>query len=400
MSIWNDSKSALSEITEKQKSLLVKAEREGRGLSPEEERSFQDLQRTYDLIASHTARNEPILPLPKKQFDEIANTQKRSSKMETTKYDLSDESIRNYVNYAISGKTESRTLQKDLDTMGGFLVIPETVVGSIIQDLDNQVWIRNLATKYKIKADSVGLPTLGNDVSDLTFTGEISPLSLDTAMDFEKRALYPHRLCKGIKWSRTLNSLGAVNVAQYIQSRLIYKLAVVEENCFLNGTGAGQPLGLFTVSDSGVGASRNCSDGNSTTEVKADGLINAAYFLKSQYLADKTCRWIFSRPVVQQIKKLKNGSGDYLYSLDNAGIARILGIEVCMSEYAPSVCTTGKRIGILGPLSCYGIAEHDEYKLQTLTELYSLENCNASLIEKWIDGSPLIDQAFVAITLS
>ena len=103
---------------------------------------------------------------------------------------------------------------------------------------------------------------------------------------------------------------------------------------------------------------------------------------------------------MKQIKKLKDGSGDYLFGFDSAGVPRILGIEVCQSEYAPAVMTSGLRVGMLGPLSCYGIAEHDTYKIQTLTELYALENCNATIIEKYIDGSPLIEDAFAAITLA
>ena len=211
----------------------------------------------------------------------------------------------------------------------------------------------------------------------------------------------PRRLTKGIKWSRTLATIGAIPVADFLQSRLIYKLGVVEESTFLTGHGANQPLGLFTTSDQGISADRNISAGNSSTEIKADGLIEALFALKSQYVQDPTCRWIFHRTVLKQIKKLKNGEGDYVFSIDTAGIPRILGVPVVQSEYAPCTLTAGLRVGIVGSLRFYGVAEHVAgYKVQTLTELYALTNQNATIIEKWVDGAPLLEEAFAVVTLA
>jgi HK97 family phage major capsid protein len=391
---------SLQQITDAQKKLCEKASKEGRGFSDSEESYFQELQRAYEYNSDSSIRAGRELWLGGLGLPELETRNQRRDKMETTKLDMTKPEIREYVNYMISGKTESRALQKDLDVGGGFLVLPEYLTSQIVQALDNQVFIRPLATTFRVKADSVGIPVLDHDLDDPQFAGEISPTSLDEAMNFEKRRLIPKRCCKGIKWSRTLNSIGVINLAQFLNTRLIYKLGVVEENCFLNGSGANEPLGLFTTSADGVSSSRNVSEGASTTEVKADTLIAATFFLKPQYLADKSCRWIFHRSVMKQIRKLKDGDGNYLFGFDAAGVPRILGIPVIQSEYAPSTMSSGLRIGMLGPLSFYGIAEHDEYKLQTLTELYALTNQNASLIEKWVDGGPLLEEAFAAITLA
>ena len=273
----------------------------------------------------------------------------------------------------------------------------------ILHDLENAVHIRKLARIFKVnKSDDLGVPVMDSDISDPDFTGEISEASLDTEMSFEKRALTPHRLVKGIKVSRDLLNLSTPDIAAFITQRGAYKQAVAQENSFLNGGSTGECLGIFTTSNQGVGADRNVSEGNTNTAIKADGLINAMYFLKAQYLSSRNCRWIFHRNTVKAIRKLKDGSGQYLWE---AGIGQdrpstILGIPYLISEYCPNTFTTGLRVGCIADLAFYGIAERDSMSVQVLLEKYALENCNAYIFQHHIDGMPLISEAFSMVTLT
>ena len=85
---------------------------------------------------------------------------------------------------------------------GGFLVAPEQFVARLIQDLDNMVWVRQLATVLTLTgAESIGVPTLETDISDTNWTTELSIGTADTSMAFGKRRLTPHPLAKSIKVS-------------------------------------------------------------------------------------------------------------------------------------------------------------------------------------------------------
>jgi HK97 family phage major capsid protein len=239
------------------------------------------------------------------------------------------------------------------------------------------------------------------DMSDLSFTGEITSASLDSSMSFERREMMPKRLAKAIKVSKELESISAADFAAFIIGRGTYKAAAVEENSFLNGSGVGEPLGLFTVSENGCSASRNVTTGNTSTDLKADNLIETYHSLKSQYLQSSTLRWLFSRETLKKIRKMKDGEGNFLWSQGfGANPATVLGVPYVVSEYAPDTYTSGARVAALADLKFYGIAQRQaDISVKVLDQLYALENCNAYLFQTWVDGMPLVEEAFSFCTL-
>ena len=196
-----------------------------------------------------------------------------------------------------------------------------------------------------------------------------------------------------------LLKLSVVDMRNFITDRLAYAIGIEEEEQFLVGTGVGKPLGLFDTSDAGVDASRNVSTGNTSGAVKADNLIEVLYNLRPAYLRG-ACRWIFHRDVLKQIKKLKTSDGDYLFQIDNAGVPRILGVEVIQSEYAPSTMTAGLRVGIVGDLNHYAIAEYDSSDVLLDPYTDGATNQTRIILTQHTDGAPLLAEAFSVVTLA
>jgi HK97 family phage major capsid protein len=295
---------------------------------------------------------------------------------------------------------ELRALQADSDTLGGYLVTPMQFVDRLIQAVDNMVYIRQWATVFPVpNADSLGAPSLDTDPADPTWTSELSIGSEDNDMAFRRRELHPHPLAKYIKVSRKL--LRAVpDTEGLVQQRLGYKFGVTMENAYLNGSGAQQPLGVFTASDDGISTGRDASTGNTDTEIRFDGLIEAKYTLKQQYWA--RARWLFHRDGVKQIAKLKDGNGQYLWreSVRVGEPDRVLGFPVFMSEYAPNTFTTGLYVGILGDFSYVWIADALDMELQRLVELYAATNQVGFIGRMESDGMPVLEEAFVRVTLA
>lgn len=163
---------------------------------------------------------------------------------------------------------------------------------------------------------------------------------------------------------------------------------------------AGRPLSLFTVSDLGISSDRDVSTGNTSSSISYDGLVNALYSLKSQYVRDKSCRWIFHRDVCRQLRKLKTGEGDPIWqpSMQAGQPPTLLGVPVEQSEYAPNFFNSGQRIGIVGALRHYGVVKNSQIQTQVLKEKYALQNQNAVLIAVEIGGQPLIEEAFAGVT--
>jgi HK97 family phage major capsid protein len=129
-------------------------------------------------------------------------------------------------------------------------------------------------------------------------------------------------------------------------NRLAYKFAVTQEKAFLTGSGAGRPLGLFTASPNGISTARDVSTGNTTTEIRFDGLIEAKFTLKGQYWP--RARWIFHRGAVKQITKLKDGDGQYIWrqSVREGEPGTLLGLPMTISEWAPNTFASGLHLSL------------------------------------------------------
>ena len=296
---------------------------------------------------------------------------------------------------------QERAIQADVDVSGGYLLPPGDWVAQLIKAKDNLTFVRQYATVMPVTSgDSLGAPSLDTDVEDGTWTGEITSADEDTALAFGKRELHPHPLAKLVKVSRKLMRTSSIPPEQLIRDRLAYKFSVTEENKFLNGTGAGQPLGIFTASDNGISTDRDVDDDNNETSITADGLINAAFKLKSQYWT--TARWIFHRDALKQIRKLKDGNSQYLWQPGLTGglAGTILDMPYDMSEYAPNTFTTGQYVGALCDWSHYWVADSLAMQVQRLDELYAVTNQVGFIGRAETDGMPVLEEAFVRVTLA
>jgi HK97 family phage major capsid protein len=263
----------------------------------------------------------------------------------------------------------------------------------------NLVFIRQWATVYTVTdADGLGAPSLDADPADPTWTSELGIGTEDATMAFGKRELKPHPLAKSIKVSRKL-LMKVPSVESLINDRMSYKFATVHENAYINGSGAGQPLGVFTANAQGISVSRDVSAGNTATEIRFDGLTECKYSLKPQYWP--RAKWLFHRDGCKQIAKLKDGEGQYVWreSVRVGEPDRLLGFPVFMSEYAPNTFSTGLYVGILGDFSQYWIVDSLSLEVQRLQELYATANQVGYIFRQESDGQPVLEEAFSRVKL-
>lgn len=300
-----------------------------------------------------------------------------------------------------TGTRQFRALQADNDAEGGYLVRPEQFVANLIKAIDNEVFIRQLATVFQVTdAESLGAPSLDTDAADADWTPEITTAPEDTSIRFGKRSLTPHPLAKLVKVSKPLLRKAALSAETIVTSRIAYKFGVTQEKGFLTGSGALQPLGVFTASADGISTSRDVSTGNTSTSMTFDGLMEALYTLKPAYWGRAS--WLFHRDGIKQIAKLKDGDGRYLWepSVQLGQPDRIKSVPVRVSEYAPNTFTTGLYAGIIGDFSQYWIADSLAFELTRLVELYAATNQIGFIGRAEVDGMPVLEEAFVRVKLA
>lgn len=420
----------IKELSEKRQELVVKARAlndaafaEKRSMTAEEQQTWDSYEKEIDGLRSqidelHAAENRSAF---------LANEERdmRRSRGRITHPDVSGDApdipeqrnkacslyetpeyrsaYQSYIQRGLSrmGNNEYRALQADSDVQGGYLTAPVQMVSDLLKFVDNLVFVRTLAKKFTVTSSgSMGVPTLENDPSAPLWTAEIQTGNEDSSMSFGKRELHPHPLAKRIKVSRALLRAATMGVESLVNDRLGYQFAIATEAAYLSGSGQNQPLGVFTASDNGIPTSRDVSTDNTGTAITADGLINAKYSLKSQYMNSPMTRWGFHRDGVRNIRKLKDGNGQYIWSAGLGGTPdTILEIPYFMSEYVPNTFTSGQYVGILGDWNFYWICDALGMGLQRLDELYAETNQVGFIGRLETDGMPVLAEAFARVKL-
>lgn len=388
------------------RAILEKANTEKRSASAEENGQFDTMMKQVNDLGDEIRRHEALVEAERDAAAQIARGM--DSARDEARGNAADPDVelrtKAFGKLLIEGRgalqaDEWRALQADSDTAGGFIVTPEQFVAGLIKNVDDMVFIRQRATKYRIPtAASLGVPTLATDASDAEWTTELATGSEDSALAFGKRKLNPHPMAKRIKVSETLMRMSA-SAERIVMDRLAYKFGVTQEKGFLTGTGVNQALGIFTASNDGITTARDVSTGNTATTVTFDGLTNAKYSLKGQYW--NRADWIFHRDVLSQIAKLKDGDGQYIWreSVRDGEPDRLLGRPVMMSEFAPNTMTTGLYVGILGEFSNYWIADALDLQIKRLNELYAEADQVGFIGRLSTDGMPVLAEAFARVKL-
>lgn len=394
--------------------ILDKAESEKRALSDEENAVYTAVFDKQESMRSAIEREEILIEAERsaaeqKLRDSDANDKNSGNRTnvqgECTGRRGTEEYRAAFRKFLAGGRAacteaETRALSADSDIGGGYTIAPEQFVSQLIKNVDDMVFIRSRATKFRLaSASSMGAASLDADPADADWTSELATGNEDSAMSFGKRELHPRPLAKRLKVSNKLSQLSG-GIETLVLDRLAYKFGVTQEKAFLTGSGANQPLGVFTASANGITTARDISTGNTTTAPTFDGLISAKFALKGSYW--NTADWIFHRDVLAVVAKLKDGDGQYLWreSVIAGEPDRLLGRPVIMSEFAPNTLTTGLYVGILGDFSNYWIADAIDMQIQRLVELYAETNQVGFIGRLETDGMPVLSEAFVRVKLA
>ena len=124
---------------------------------------------------------------------ELAETSDPTEDAETAQQELLREGFKTYIkggatrlaNDMSEGAMKFKALQADGDAEGGYIITPRVVSEMLIKDIDDMVHLRQLATVIPImQGQSLGAPTLEEDISDPEWTSE-----LDTGDDDEVKPL-------------------------------------------------------------------------------------------------------------------------------------------------------------------------------------------------------------------
>lgn len=284
----------------------------------------------------------------------------------------------------------TNVLSEGIDTDGGYLV-PEEYDRRLIDGLTEENIFRKLATtittsgERKINiAGSKPAAAWIDEGEELTFgDAKFAQINLDA-----------HKLHVAVKVTEELLYDNAFGLENYLLRAFSKALGNAEEDAFLNGDGAGKPLGIFAETggaDVGVTAA-------SATAITADEIINLVYSLKRPYR--KNAKFIMNDQTISLLRKLKDGNQAYLWqpSVQAGEPDRLFGYEVLTSPYVP-VVEAGKPVIAFGDFSYYNIGDRGTRSFAELKELFAGNGMIGFVAKERVDGKLVLPEAIKVLKM-
>lgn len=277
----------------------------------------------------------------------------------------------------------SDVLQEGVDADGGYLV-PEEYDHRLIKTLKDGNIMRHLG--HIITTSGEHKINIAATEPAAAWIEEGGALQFSDAT-FSQILLDAHKLHVAIKVTEELLYDNAFNLENYIIEEFGKALSNAEEDAFLNGTGVGQPLGLFAATGGGQVA------GTLTAALKADDLFDLVYALKRPYR--KNAAFIMNDRTIALVRKFKDSNGAYIWqpSYQAGEPDKILGYNVYTSEYAPEDAIA------FGDYSYYNIGDRGTRSFKQLTELFAGNGMIGFVAKERVDGKLILPEAVQILKL-
>ena len=280
-------------------------------------------------------------------------------------------------------RTVSNVLVEGTDASGGYLV-PAEWDSRLIEAMEHENVIRALGTVITTSGErKINVAATKPAASWVEEGGEL----VFTDPSFNQVILDAYKLSVATKVSEELLADNQYDLEGFLIRAFGASIAAAEEEAFLVGDGNSKPTGLLHPTKGGqIGI---VTAGNSIT---ADEVLDLIYKLKRPYRAK--AGFITADSTLAQIRKLKDGTGQYIWSpgLSAGEPDRLLGYPVYTSAYVPTIAA-GQPVMAFGDISYYNIGDRGTRSIAALHELYAGVGQVAFVAKERVDGKLILPEA-------
>lgn len=369
---------------------FVESRRDKDGLlSAEDAKAYADMEKKIKDYSAEIERMEQMEAM-EKEMNKPVNTPIVAKPMtadgkEKKKTGRASDEYKNSMLTALrtNFRQVSDILQEGVDADGGYLV-PEEYDSRLIDTLEEENIMRKLGRVITTSGEHK--INIAATKPAAAWVEEGGALTFGDAT-FSQILLDAHKLHVAIKVTEELLYDNAFGLENYIIDQFGKALANAEEDAFLNGTGVGQPLGLFAKTGGGTTAE------TLTAALKADDILNLIYVLKRPYR--KNASFIINDKNLAVIRKLKDNNGAYMWqpSYQAGEPDKILGYDVHTSAYAPEDAIA------FGDYSYYNIGDRGTRSFKQLTELFAGNGMIGYVAKERVDGKLILPEAVQILRL-
>jgi HK97 family phage major capsid protein len=236
-----------------------------------------------------------------------------------------------------------------------------------------------------------------NDEADAGWVSELGARSDSGTPQVGKYRIEAHEMYAMPKATQKLIDDAATDIEGWLADKVADKFARVEGDAFINGTGVGQPRGLFTYTTAATadasrawGTFEHIATGASGTfhTTKADPLFTMIGAMNEAYLANAT--WVMKGTVRTAIRQMKEATSDrYLWEPSmQAGVPdRLLGYPVRVDQYVPAMAANSLSLAFGDFREAFTIVDRigvrtlrDPFTAKPYIVFYSTKRCGSGAV--------------------
>lgn len=359
-------------------------------LSAEDTATYEKMEADVVSLGKEIDRLErqAVLDLELSKPTSTAITNKPSQHQETEKIGRASSEYKAAFWKAMKSKNAyevQNSLQVGTDSEGGYLV-PDEFERTLVEALEEENIFRQLATIITTSSGDRKIPVVATKGTASWVDEEGAIPEADDA--FGQVSIGAYKLATMIKVSEELLNDSVFNLERYIAKEFARRIGAKEEEAFFVGDGTGKPTGIFNSSG---GAGVGVTTANATA-ITIDEIMDLFYSLKSPYR--KNAVFVTNDATVKTIRKLKDGSGQYLWqpSVTAGQPDTILNRPLKTSVYVPTISSGAKTIAF-GDFSYYWVADRQGRAFQRLNELYAATGQVGFKATQRVDGKLILSEA-------
>ena len=382
-----------AEKAEAMKALLSAAEKEGRQLTEDEGKKYDEMDRELDGLAADIQRVNRQLAVDR-ELDGLQRQPLVAGTQRSENVDNHADEIAVYRRAFWKAQKkealtpdEARSLNTGSDAKGGYLV-PESFAETVITKLGEKSYIRNIAN-VSASTTTENLPVEGDDgestwVDEEGTYGESDPEIGRVTMEAWKAG----RIVK-VTDEALQDTVPAIE--DYVAMKFAKSTTKLEEEAFVNGDGVKKPKGFLLDAEVGVTTA-------SSTAFTADEIIDLEYSLDEDY--EKNAVWMMNKNTKAMVRKLKDSNGDYLWSKGLNGEPDTLdGYPIIVNKHMPDVAS-GKKPIAFGDFGYYYIKDRLVMNIKRLNEKYADTGHVGFRVDKRVDGKLVLPEAIKTMVMA
>lgn len=296
-----------------------------------------------------------------------------------------------------------------VDSDGG-MVTAEEIRNEVIRHQRDAVYIRSRARVIPTTAASITFPSMKIDLRLAKTRAGVGNGENPTVLSkiFGKVRFTPNGESRIVKVPEELLEDSTFDVISFISQEIAQNDMEGEEEQFITGTGAGEPLGILTALEKLTAkgfTGLTSAIGGSNAEFTPEEIKLFPYLLKKKYRQGAV--WISCRAFIRAVSIMRDGSGgagtgQFLFKagLESSDADQIVGYDFLESEFFPDKITSGAnedKIALFGQLQHYWIVDRKSLDLRVLPEIYTETDEVGYKYTKRFDGAPVKPDAFVAM---